>query len=94
MNMVLLKCIFIFQKKIFIPTLITSIILSFIGGFLSFKGVGFTFIVFATLFHYIIYEIRYPNEYYFYFNFGLSKASLWLSTLLMGAIICLIMNLL
>jgi len=46
-----------------------------------------SFYCFALLFHYIVYEVRYKNEYYFYYNLGLSKLSLWVSNLILTSII-------
>lgn len=59
-----------------------------------FKGVGFSFVFLTPVFHYLTYEIRNPNEYFFYYNLGLSKLILWTSTLVISLIIGLIIILL
>jgi hypothetical protein len=47
--------------------------------------------LFAPFFHFAIYEIRNPNEYYFYYNLGLSKTVLWISTIAISFCIGLIL---
>lgn len=37
----------------------------------------FSFVIFSILFQYFIYELKSPNEYYFYYNLGLGKPMLW-----------------
>ena len=49
---------------------------------LSSTGVAFMFI--TPLFQYFIYEISHPDEYYFYFNMGLSKLVLLICTLVIS----------
>ncbi len=87
--------ILLFYKKLITPTLAVSILLGFIGagvtGDFSLKPIGVSYIFIGLLFHYIIYEIRNPNEYYFYFNIGLSKNLLWICTLIINLIIGLIL---
>jgi hypothetical protein len=52
-------------------------------------------LIFASLlFHYLIYEIRNSKEYYFYFNMGLTKLMLWLSTLFISIFIAVIISIL
>ena len=90
----ILKAIFIFYKKLFIPTIIMSGLITFTGmniaGELSFKTFGISYIFFGFFFHYFIYELRNSNEYYFYYNMGLSKLSLWIITIVLHLIIGLI----
>jgi len=77
------------------PTLIVSILIGLIGVSMSdsfsLKGVGLAYILMSLFFHYFIYEIRNPNEYYFYYNFGLSKIYLWACTLIISLFVGLIM---
>jgi hypothetical protein len=56
-----------------------------------FKIAGLSVILFGLFFHYIIYEVRNPNEYYFYYNIGLGRTALWISTLIINATIALIL---
>ncbi|TAJ11958.1 hypothetical protein DMA11_14750 [Marinilabiliaceae bacterium JC017] len=76
-----IRSIFIFYKKLIIPSLMISLLLGLSGMAIthefSLGFVGFSYIFFASLFHYFIYEIRNRNEYYFYFNMGLSRIVLW-----------------
>jgi hypothetical protein len=48
------------------------------------KGIGFGYLVAGPVAHYFIYELRYKNEYYFYFNHGLDKFMLYASTLILN----------
>lgn len=86
-----LRCLFIFHRKLFFPALVVSLLLGLIGFPLiqsfSFKGVGISYMLFTPLFHYFIYEVRNPNEYYFYHNLGLSRVNLWISTFVVSLFI-------
>ncbi len=94
----ILKAILIFYKKLIIPTLILSGLLAFIGmsitGEFSFKTVGISYIILGMLFNYFTYELRDSNEYYFYYNLGLSRLSLWIITFILSLVIGLIFVLL
>ncbi|MCK5171226.1 MAG: hypothetical protein KAQ75_15210 [Bacteroidales bacterium] len=84
-----------FYRKLIIPSLIISIVISFLGAsfsgtYFSIKGIGLAYIFIAPLFHFFIYEVRNVNEYYFYYNFGLSKIVLWASTITLSLSIGLI----
>lgn len=93
--MILLKGIYLFHKKLIIPVLSISLLLSLIGGSIStsffFKILGISYIIFALLFHFYIYEIRNSTEYYFYHNLGLNKICLWLSTVIISLIVGIIL---
>ncbi|KQK24630.1 hypothetical protein AR438_15715 [Chryseobacterium aquaticum] len=80
------KILWIFYRKLLIPTVLFSVLLTFQLGF-SFETFGLSFIVLLPCFHYFIYELRLKNEYYFYANFGFSKLFLWIFTLSFGLII-------
>lgn len=69
----------LFQKKITPPALFISALL---GLFLfnSIWAVGLIYIIMGPLWHYLIYEVRYKQEYYFYFNLGYTRFGLWVST--------------
>ncbi len=90
----ILKAILIFYQKLIIPTLILSGLLGLIGlgitGEFSFKAIGISYIILGLMFHYFIYEIRNSNEYYFYYNIGLSRLTLWIITFILNLIIGLI----
>lgn len=57
----------------------------------STRSIGAAYMLFAPFFHFAIYEIRNPNEYYFYYNLGLSKMALWIFTILFSSCIGLIL---
>ncbi len=54
------------------------------------KGFSVAYLFSSLLFHYVIYELRKPEEYYFYYNIGLGRFVLWGSTLTIGIILNLI----
>lgn len=94
----LLKLMLIFYQKLLLPSLLFSLLLGILssgisGGF-SFATVGFSYLFAALFFHYIIYEVRFPNEYYFYYNMGLSKLGLWIISFAFSSIIALIISVL
>ncbi len=91
-----LKAIAIFYQKLIIPTLLSSIIINLFGtllfGVFSFKFIGISYVLLGLLFQFFIYEIGYPEEYYFYFNLGLNKYVLWFSNLLISLLIGIIIS--
>lgn len=78
-----------FYQKIIIPSLIFSVILPLLfqqyTGF--FTGAGISFMILLPTMHYLTYEIRKSGEYFFYYNLGLSKLMLWITTISSGAIL-------
>jgi hypothetical protein len=94
----MLRAILIFYQKLFVPALVLSGLLGLIGfgisGVFSLRAIGVSYFFFGLLFHYFIYEVRNFNEYYFYYNLGLSRLSLWLVTLFLNLVIGLIFILL
>lgn len=81
--------LYFFYQKLVIPSLFISFTLSYFAmGYMNFyAGVGISFIFITPTLHYFIYEVRTPNEYYFYYNLGLSKFTLWLTTISFSLII-------
>ncbi|MGB5652608.1 MAG: hypothetical protein WBM56_02115 [Robiginitalea sp.] len=75
-----------FQKKIAPPALFISVLLG-LTFFKSFSAVGLIFLLLAPFWHYYIYEVRYKQEYYFYFNLGLTRLVLWVSTLTLAVVV-------
>lgn len=85
--------LFIFQKKLFLPSLTTAFLVYILIGTVGpsyGSGFGFAYLFSSLLFQYFIYEVKNHNEYYFYFNSGFSKVTLWGSTFVFGIIVCLI----
>ena len=87
-----------FYKRLLIPISSIAIALGFLGfiftGEPSLKIAGLAYIVLSPFFHYFIYEGFNPNEYYFFYNLGLSKLSLWVGTLMLSSVIGVILILL
>jgi len=81
----------LFYKKLIVPSFTMSILMGVMGmvvsDSVSTASIGTAYIVFAPFFHFAVYEIRNPNEYYFYYNLGLSKISLWAFTLIFSFVI-------
>lgn len=80
-----------FQKKLILPTFCVALGIGIAGYFMIWstpiiQGTGFGYILAGPLVHYSIYERRDANEYYFYFNAGLSKFILYSSTVALNAI--------
>ena len=97
--MVKVKAIFLFYKKLMVPSLLFSILIGvfsiYMSGQFSATSFGLSYLLLPLLMHYFIYEVRNKNEYFFYHNLGLSKLSLWISTLiisLLGAVIISILT--
>lgn len=66
--------------KLFIPAILFSLLMDLLFGFTA-NGFGLCFLVFLPSLHFLIYELRLKDEYYFYANFGFSKISLWITTI-------------
>ncbi|WP_152439751.1 hypothetical protein [Arcticibacter svalbardensis] len=81
--------LWLFYIKLIIPSLVVSIALSCLMTAAShfLVGIGVSYIFLTPTFHYLTYELRNPNEYYFYYNIGLSKFILWTNTLVISTII-------
>ena len=52
--------------------------------------IGYSLLLVAAAIHYWVYEFRNPQQYYFYYNLGLSRFKLWLSTLGLGLLTTLL----
>lgn len=91
----ILSAIWMFYRKLIIPAIVMSVLMGLFGlmasDSVSTRSIGAAYMLFAPFFHFAIYEIRNPNEYYFYFNLGLSKMVLWISTIAISFCIGLIL---
>jgi hypothetical protein len=83
-----LKPLLFFQKRLTPPVLLISILLG-LALYQNIPAIGLIFMVLMPLWHFYIYEVRYKNEYYFYFNLGFTRLGLWLSTLVTVVLIFL-----
>lgn len=88
------KIFWLFYKKLFVPSLILSILTGLLwsidsgSDFLTSVGISYVFI--TPAFQYLTYELRNKNEYYFYFNQGFSKLLLWTLTCVISFLIGLL----
>lgn len=78
-----LKILWIFYRKLLIPGVLFSLLLSFMTGF-SLQNFSLCFVLIFPLLHFYIYEMRLKTEYIFYANFGFSKIFLWIFTVVFG----------
>ena len=81
-----------FQRKLILPTFCVSLAIGVAGYFMIWStpiiaGTGFGYLLAGPMVHYYRYELRHPNEYYFYFNGGLSKLRLYATTIFVNSII-------
>lgn len=74
------KVLWIFYRKLCIPAAGFSLLAPYMFGQFHISAFGNAFLILLPVFHYLIYEGRFPGEYVFYANFGLSKKSLWIIT--------------
>ena len=83
-----------FYRKLFLPSLLFSLAIAFVGfvftGIFSFTTVSIGYFLLTPLFQYFIYELRNPNEYFFYNNLGLSRLRLWVMSLSLSFLVCVI----
>lgn len=77
-----------FYQKIILPSVVFSVILPlmFQNYVDFFTGTGISFMILLPTMQYLTYEIRKPGEYFFYYNLGLSKMILWITTISIGAV--------
>ena len=92
-SMRMIKGLWIFYKKLLFPSLALSILLSLMEMPLVkiHAGIGISFILLTPFFHFFLYETRNSDEYYFYYNLGLSKPVLWANTLITSLLIGLLL---
>ncbi len=77
-----LKVILLFQKKIVLISYCIAIVLGIL--FTEKLIVGFSYLLIAPLIHFFLYNIKSKYEYYYYYNLGISNATLWSSTIVIG----------
>jgi hypothetical protein len=94
----ILTGLWFFYQKLFLPSFILSGILACFGPeqikLAYSSALAICFFMLTPVFHYFIYEVSSPHEYYFYHNLGLSKAMLWATTIIASALIAIIFFLL
>jgi hypothetical protein len=49
-------------------------------------AIQFSFLIIAPLIHYFVYDVKNKQDYYFYYNLGLSSTVLWCTTIGIGII--------
>lgn len=81
-----LKNIVLFQRRIVPLSILFSLPITIMTGGIS-PGFGYSVLITSLCIHYWAYDVRRPQEYYYYYNFGLGRLQLWLSTLVIGMLI-------
>jgi hypothetical protein len=89
MPMFLLDVLLSFHKKLILPTFVVAIGIGAAGYFMIFstpflKGFGFGYILSGLITQYFVYDVRHTNEYFFYYNLGITKPVLYGSTLVLN----------
>lgn len=88
MPMQIIKSAFLFYQKLLIPALIFCGAFALFGyastGEFSPESIAISYVLISILLHFFVYELKDNNEYYFYYNLGLSRLVLWAITLLMS----------
>jgi hypothetical protein len=74
-----------FQQKLILATFCVAVAIGIAGYFMLWstpiiKGTGYAYFLAGPMVQYYLYDLRNPNEYYFYSNAGLSKTFLYLTT--------------
>lgn len=95
---VILKAIWLFQRKLILASIAISIVITFLLSVLIptnnfIQKIGISYIFVLPLVHFYTYELRNSNEYYFYYNLGLSKLNLWIITVATAIVINIILSL-
>jgi hypothetical protein len=87
-----IKGLWYFYQKLIVPSLGISVLLAlFSQGYVPLHfGICFSYAVLSPLMHVYSYEINTPDEYYFYYNLGLNKITLWANTVGISILILLI----
>lgn len=87
--------LWIFYKKLILPSLAVSALLATFEFEPDriIQGTGMAYVVLTPVFQYLLYDLTNSNQYYFYYNLGISKILLWISTIIYSLIIGLILML-
>tara|TARA_R110002072_G_scaffold117281_7_gene248233 strand:- start:29733 stop:29990 length:258 start_codon:yes stop_codon:yes gene_type:complete len=82
----------LFQRRIFFTSYFLALTLALLIK-ASPKIIGIFYLMIALFVHLFSYDILNKNKYYYYFNLGISKTKLWVSTILIGFINLFILSL-
>ena len=75
-----LHIFWLFYRRLVAPTWATSISLGLVSGHKAMQTTGIALVFLGALFQYFVYELRFPREYFYYYNLGWSKPKLWAAT--------------
>ena len=79
-----------FQQKLILATFCVAVAIGVAGYVMIWstpiiQGTGFGYFLAGPMVHYYLYDLRNPNEYYYYFNAGIRKRVLYVTTLGLNA---------
>lgn len=83
------KIFWLFYPKLIFPSAAVAALLAYTQGDKRFVlGLaGMSFLIATPLLHYFIYELSNPNVYYFYYNMGWTRLSLWIVTISISTLV-------
>ena len=81
----------LFQRKVFPVSYLIAIVVGFLLGGKP-QTIGFCFLAIAPMIQYYSYDIKDKNQYYYFYNLGLSEIHLWFSTVIIGIINLVILS--
>jgi hypothetical protein len=79
----------LFYKRIAFSALFFAFLLSLLTGSLSFAALGVSYFFIMLVFHYVMFEHLYKQQYFFYYHLGLSRKKLWILSVGLNAIIAI-----
>ena len=87
----MLHAFYLFYVKLSTPSILIALIIALsyllITGTFSSHLVGYSYFFLAIGFHFILYDLNNPGQYYFYYNLGISRRTLWVCSILANFII-------
>lgn len=91
----IINALWIFYKKLILPSIVVSALLATFYFKLGeiIKGTGMAYVFLTPVFHYLLYDLTSPKEYFFYYNMGISKLFLWINSIVVSLTIGIILML-
>jgi hypothetical protein len=83
------RAFLLFYKRIAFSALFFAFLLSLLTGSLSFAALGVSYFFIMLVFHYVMFEHLYKQQYFFYYHLGLSRKKLWILSVAFSTIIAI-----
>lgn len=91
----IIHAFYLFYIKFSIPAILIALIIALsyliLTGIFSPHLVGYTYFLLAAGFQFVLYDLNHPGQYYFYYNLGISKRGLWISSITVNSAISTIL---